>query len=260
MHPLINIATKAARKAGQMIYRAMDNMDSVKVSEKGHNDFVSNIDKRSEMIIIETIQEAYPDHAILAEESGEHDGSDTVWIIDPLDGTNNFLYGIPQFAISIAVKENNRVQHGLVFDPVKNELFTASRGAGATLNGNRIRVNQTKHLSSSLLGTGFPYRERDDIDKYMAIFTDFMKQCRDIRRPVAASLDLAYVAAGRYDGFYEFGLSAWDVAAGALIVEDAGGIVDDVTGKQAYLETGNIVAAPPKLFKEMIRTIKPHMS
>ncbi len=259
MHPLINIATKAARKAGQMIYRAMDNMDSVKVSDKGHNDFVSNIDKRAETIIIETIQEAYPDHAILAEESGEHEGSDVVWIIDPLDGTNNFLYGIPQFAVSIAVMENNRIQHGLVYDPVKNELFTASRGAGANLNGNRIRVNQTKDLGSSLIGTGFAAGHKPDLDKYMAIMTDFLRNCRDIRRPGAAALDLCYVAAGRYDAFYEFNLNIWDVAAGALIIEEAGGIVDDVTGKQQYLTTGNIVAAPPKLFPSMIKTIRSHL-
>jgi myo-inositol-1(or 4)-monophosphatase len=259
MHPLINIGTKAARRAGQMIYRAMDNLDQVKVSEKGHNDFVSNIDKRSEMMIIETIHEAYPNHAILAEESGEHEGSDVTWIIDPLDGTKNFIYGIPQFAVSIAVKENNRIQHGIVFDPVKNELFTASRGAGAALNDTRIRVNQTRSLATSLIGTGFPYREHDNLDQYMAIFKDIMRQCRDIRRPGSAALDLCYVAAGRYDGFYEFNLNIWDIAAGALIVEEAGGIVDDVTGKQAHLTTGNIVAAAPKLFPELIKTIRPHL-
>lgn len=259
MHPLINIGVSAARKAGQMIYRATDNMESVKVSEKGHNDFVSNIDKRSETLIIETIREAYPEHAILAEESGEHDGSGVTWIIDPLDGTKNFIYGIPQFAVSIAVMENNRIQHGIVYDPVKNELFTASRGSGASLNGNRIRVNQTKSLRDSLIGTGFPYRDNDNIDQYMDIFRDIMRQCRDIRRPGSAALDLCYVASGRYDGFYEFNLSIWDLAAGALMVEEAGGIVDDVTGKQKYLETGNIIAAPPKLFPELAKTIRPHL-
>lgn len=259
MHPLINIGTSAARKAGQMIYRAMDNMDQVKVSEKGRNDFVSNIDKRSETIIIDTIRESYPDHAILAEESGAQEGKDVTWIIDPLDGTNNFLYGIPHFAISIGIMENNRIQHGIVYDPVKNDLFTASRGGGAALNGNRIRVNQTKTLDSSLIGTGFPYRETDNLEQYMAIFNDFMSQCRDIRRPGSVALDLCYVACGRYDAFFEFGLSPWDVAAGSIIIEEAGGIVDDVTGKQAYMETGNIVAAPPKLFKEVIKTIRPHL-
>jgi len=256
MHPLVNIATKAALKAGRMIFQETDHLDKVKVAEKGPNDFVTNIDKRSENMIIEIIQEAYPDHSILAEEAGAIAGDETTWIIDPLDGTNNFLYGQPHFCVSIAVMENNRIQHGVVYDPVRDELFTASRGRGASLNNSRIRVKPTKTVEGSMLGTGFPFRESDDLDTYMDVFKDFMGRCRDIRRPGSAALDLCYVAAGRYDGFWEFGLSIWDMAAGALIVEEAGGIVDDTKGRQKYLESGDIIAAPPKLFKEMVQTIR----
>ena len=261
MHPLVNIATKAARRAGTMIYRSLDSMDKVKVEEKAPNDFVSNIDKRAERMIIETIHEAYPEHNILAEESGTQtvdSEDDTTWVIDPLDGTTNYLYGIPQYCVSIAVMQNGRIQHGVVYDPIKDEIFSASRGQGAVLNGNRIRVNATKTLQGSLIGTGTPYRASDNIDAYMALLKDLMIQCRDIRRPGSAALDLCYVACGRYDGFFEFGLSSWDMAAGALIIEEAGGIVDDLKGKQDYLNTGDIVAATPKLFREFVQLIRKH--
>lgn len=261
MHPLVNIATKAARRAGTMIYHSIDNMDKVKVEEKSPNDFVSNIDKRAERMIIETIQEAYPEHGIIAEESGVQPATgddDTTWVIDPLDGTTNYLYGIPQFCVSIAVIQGGRIQHGVVYDPVKNELFSASRGQGAVLNDSRIRVNATKSLKGSLIGTGTPYRVTDNIDAYMALLKDLMTQCRDIRRPGSAALDLCYVACGRFDGFFEFGLSSWDMAAGALIIEEAGGIVDDLSGKQKYLETGDIVTATPKMFRELVQLIRKH--
>jgi len=263
MHPLVNIAVSAARQASRVILHAMDNMDKVKTSSKGHNDFVTDVDKKSEQIIIDTIKAAYPDHSILAEESGaipgKLDGNEITWIIDPLDGTTNFLYEFPHFAISIAVAEKGRIQHGVIYDPVRDELFTASRGRGASLNGKRLRVVDQKVLENCLLGTGFPYRSTDNIDTYMDIFKDFMGQCRDIRRAGSAALDLAYVAAGRLDGFWEFGLSKWDMAAGILMIQEAGGIVDDVNGRQKYLENGNIIAAAPKVFKAMAKTIQPHI-
>ena len=260
MHPLVNIATSAARTAGRIILQAMDNMDKVKTSSKGPNDFVTNVDKEAEQAIINTIHAAYPDHSILAEESGEQLGKDEItWIIDPLDGTTNFLYELPHFAISIAVVEKGRVQHGVIYDPIRDELFTASRGRGASVNGKRMRVVDQKVLEKCLLGTGFPFRDTDNIDTYMGTFKDFMTQCRDIRRAGSAALDLAYVAAGRLDGFWEFGLSKWDIAAGSLMIQEAGGIIDDMKGKQQFLETGNVIAAPPKVFKAMAQTIRPHI-
>ncbi len=260
MHPLVNIAVSAARNASRVILHSMDNMDKVKASSKGHNDFVTSVDKKAEQFIIDTIHAAYPEHSILAEESGEQQGKDDItWIIDPLDGTTNFLYGFPHFAISIAVAEKGRIQHGVIYDPVRDELFTASRGRGASLNDKRLRVVDQKVLENCLLGTGFPFRSPEMIDPYMDIFKDFMIQCRDIRRAGSAALDLAYLAAGRIDGFWEFGLNKWDIAAGSLLIQEAGGIVDDMTGRQQFLETGNIIAAPPKVFKAMVKTIQPHL-
>ncbi len=260
MHPLVNIAVSAARQASRIILHSMDHMDKVKTTSKGHNDFVTDVDKKAEQVIIDTIHAAYPDHSILAEESGEQLGKDEItWIIDPLDGTTNFLYEFPHFAISIAVAEKGRIQHGVIYDPVRDELFTASRGRGASLNDKRLRVVDQKVLENCLLGTGFPFRSPDMIDPYMNIFKDFMIQCRDIRRAGSAALDLAYLAAGRIDGFWEFGLSKWDLAAGTLMIQEAGGIVDDMEGKQQFLENGNIIAAPPKIFKAMAQTIHPHL-
>jgi myo-inositol-1(or 4)-monophosphatase len=260
MHPLVNIAVSAARQAGRIIIHSMDHMDKVKTTEKGPNDFVTDVDKKAEYAIIETIHAAYPEHSILAEESGEQPGKDEItWIIDPLDGTTNFLYELPHFAISIAVAEKGRIQHAVIFDPVRDELFVASRGRGVSLNGKRLRVVDQKVLKNCLIGTGFPFRSPEMIDPYMNIFKDFMTQCRDMRRAGSAALDLAYVAAGRLDGFWEFGLSKWDVAAGVLMVQEAGGIVDDMDGKQQYLDNGNIIAAPPKVFKAMVKTIRPHL-
>ncbi len=260
MHPLVNIAVSAARQASRIILHSMDHMDKVKTTSKGHNDFVTDVDKKAEQVIIDTIHAAYPDHSILAEESGEQLGKDEItWIIDPLDGTTNFLYEFPHFAISIAVAEKGRIQHGVIYDPVRDELFIASRGRGASLNDKRLRVVDQKVLENCLLGTGFPFRSPDMIDPYMNIFKDFMIQCRDIRRAGSAALDLAYLAAGRIDGFWEFGLSKWDLAAGTLMIQEAGGIVDDMEGKQQFLENGNIIAAPPKIFKAMAQTIHPHL-
>ena len=260
MHPLVNIAVSAARSATRVILHGLDNMDKVKVSSKGHNDFVTSIDQKAEQIIIDTIRAAYPEHSILAEESGHQLGKDEItWIIDPLDGTTNFLYELPHFAISIAVAEKGRIQHGVIYDPIRDELFTASRGRGASVNGKRLRVVDKKLLEHSLLGTGFPFRSPELIDSYMGIFKDFMTQCKDIRRAGSAALDLAYVAAGRLDGFWEFGLSKWDIAAGSLMIQEAGGIIDDMNGRQQFLETGNVIAAPPKIFQAMAKTIQPHL-
>lgn len=259
MHPLVNIAVSAARQASRIILHAMDHMDKVKTTSKGDNDFVTSVDKKSEQVIIDTIKAAYPEHSILAEESGEIPGNEITWIIDPLDGTTNFLYELPHFAISIAIAEKGRIQHGVIYDPVRDELFTASRGRGASLNGRRLRVVDQKVLENCLLGTGFPFRSPELIDTYMEIFKDFMIQSRDIRRAGSAALDLAYVAAGRLDGFWEFGLSKWDVAAGSLMIQEAGGIIDDMNGRQKFLENGNIIAAPPKVFKAMAQTIQRHL-
>ncbi|MCP4412897.1 MAG: inositol monophosphatase [Gammaproteobacteria bacterium] len=260
MHPLVNIAVSAVRQASRIILHSMDHMDKVKTTSKGHNDFVTDVDRKAEQVIIDTIHAAYPDHSILAEESGEQLGKDEItWIIDPLDGTTNFLYEFPHFAISIAIAEKGRIQHGVIYDPVRDELFTASRGRGASLNDKRLRVVDQKVLENCLLGTGFPFRSPEMIDPYMNIFKDFMIQCRDIRRAGSAALDLAYLAAGRIDGFWEFGLSKWDIAAGTLLIQEAGGIVDDMEGKQQFLENGNIIAAPPKIFKAMAQTIHPHL-
>ncbi len=260
MHPLVNIAVSAVRNASRIILHSMDNMDKVKTSSKGHNDFVTSVDKKAEQVIIDTIHAAYPEHRIFAEESGEQSGKDDItWIIDPLDGTTNFLYEFPHFAISIAVADKGRIQHGVIYDPVRDELFTASRGRGAVLNDKRLRVIDRKLLENCLLGTGFPFRSPELLDSYMGTFKDFMSQCRDIRRTGSAALDLAYLAAGRIDGFWEFGLSKWNIAAGSLLIQEAGGIIDDMSGRQQFLKNGNVIAAPPKIFKAMAQTIHPHL-
>jgi myo-inositol-1(or 4)-monophosphatase len=261
MHPVINIAVKAARRAGQIINRASNDLDMLKVSSKQPNDFVTEVDKAAEAAIIEVLTEAYPNYGILAEESGvtpARDGRDAEyqWIIDPLDGTTNFIHGMPQYAVSIALARGNILEHAVVFDPNRNELFTASKGAGAFLNERRIRVSKRIKLGDALIGTGFPYREFDKIDLYLSIFKELAQKTAGQRRPGAASLDLAYVACGRYDGFWEFGLSPWDMAAGALLISEAGGLVSDLRGEANYLETGNIIAGTPKVFAPLLKLIE----
>ena len=263
MHPAINIAIKAARRAGQIINRASNDLDLIKVTTKSPNDFVTEVDKAAEATIIDTLQEAYPGYGILAEESGQTPGKgkrdeEYQWIIDPLDGTTNFIHGLPQYAISIALTRNNVVEQAVVFDPNRNELFTASKGAGAFLNDRRIRVSRRTKLQDSLIGTGFPYRAFDHLDTYLAVFKELAQKTAGLRRPGAASLDLAYVACGRYDAFWEFGLAPWDMAAGALIVAEAGGLVSDLNGEANYLDTGNIVAGTPKVFSPLIQLINTH--
>jgi myo-inositol-1(or 4)-monophosphatase len=261
MHPMLNIAIRAARAAGTVIYRSMDKVDNLKITSKAANDFVSDVDRQAELTIIEIIKKAYPNHAIKAEESGELSGDEKFqWIIDPLDGTTNFLHGFPQFAVSIAFKQNGRLSQGVVFNPVNQELFTASRGEGAMLNDRRIRVSKQKSLEGALLGTGFPFKEQRHLDSYLATFKALFPMTSGIRRPGSAALDLAYVASGRLDGFWEIALNDWDMAAGALLISEAGGLIGDFSGDENYLETGNVVAGTPKVFKEILQTIKPHLS
>lgn len=261
MHPALNIAIKAARRAGQIINRASNDLDLLKVSAKQPNDFVTEVDRAAEAIIIETLQEAYPSYGILAEESGETAGkgsgeTEYQWIIDPLDGTTNFIHGMPQYAVSIALTKGGIIDQGVVFDPNRNELFTASKGGGAFLNERRIRVSRRLKLQDSLIGTGFPYREFKHIDTYLSIFKELSQKTAGLRRPGAASLDLAYIACGRYDGFWEFGLSPWDMAAGALLISEAGGLVSDLRGEANYLETGNLIAGTPKVFAPLLNLVQ----
>lgn len=260
MHPLLNIAIRAARNAGEIIVRSVDRIETLTIEKKAANDFVSEVDRKAEAEIIEVIHKAYPEHGILAEESGIKQGNDFTWIIDPLDGTTNFLHGFPQFAVSIAVKNKNRLEHAVIYDPMRDELFTASRGDGAQLNNKRIRVSSHFKINEALLGTGFPYSDMKYLEPYMAMLKSLIPNTAGIRRPGSAALDLAYVAAGRLDGFWELDLKSWDIAAGALLVQEAGGLVGDLTGNNNYLESGHIVCANPKLFKALLQEIRPHLT
>ncbi|MCX9156527.1 inositol monophosphatase [Niveibacterium sp. 24ML] len=258
MHPTLTIAVKAARRAASIINRASMDLDQLEVQTKQPNEFVTEVDRAAEQTIIETIREAYPDHAILAEESGSLGDSEHQWIIDPLDGTTNFIHGFPQYAVSIAYAQAGVVHHGVVYDPTRNELFTASRGRGAFLNDRRIRVSKRIRLSDSLVGTGFPYRSFAHADAYIKIFRELTEKTAGLRRPGSASLDLAYVACGRFDAFFEIGLAPWDFAAAALMVQEAGGLVSDFAGDADYFNTGNIVAGTPKVFSQLMQIIHAH--
>ncbi len=259
MQPLLNIAVRAARRAGDLIVRNVDRVPTLSVQAKGRNDFVSEIDQAAERDIIETVRRAYPDHGFLGEETGRSGGDEVIWIIDPLDGTTNFLHGFPQFAVSIAVEVRGRLEHAVVYDPMRQELFTASRGYGAQLDGRRIRVSRQTTLDGALIGTGFPYRANARwIDDYMAMLKAVMSATAGIRRPGAASLDLAYVAAGRTDGFWEIGLSAWDTAAGTLLITEAGGRIGTLTGA-TYTQGGHVAAGTPKVFDALVACIGPHV-
>ena len=260
MKPTTNIAVRAARQAGSILMRYFEHLDSLKVVEKNKNDYVTEVDRGAEQAIISTIRQAYPEHAILAEETGDHDGNDFQWVIDPLDGTTNYLHGFPQFSISIALKHRGVLESAVVYDPLKDELFTADKGNGAYLNERRIRINNQKTLSGALIGTGIPFRDRRFIDQYLGMLKDMTQDTAGIRRPGSAALDFAWLAAGRIDGFWELGLSQWDFAAGALLVKEAGGTVTDLNGGDKYLETGNVVASNVKLQSEMLSLIKPHLN
>jgi myo-inositol-1(or 4)-monophosphatase len=262
MHPMLNTAVKAARRAGAIINRASLDLGQIKVGVKQQNDFVTEVDRAAEATIIETLREVYPSHAILAEESGlsAAEGAEYQWIIDPLDGTTNFIHGFPQYAVSIALAHKGVLTHAVVFDPNRNELFTASKGGGAFLNDKRIRVSKCAKIEDALLGTGFPYRMFEHVDAYLAIFKEMTRRSAGVRRPGSASLDLSWLAAGRIDGFWEFGLSPWDMAAGALLILEAGGLVGDLSGEGNYLATGNIVGGTPKVFAQLLQAIQPHRS
>lgn len=257
---MLTIAVKAARRAGNLIHRAAENLDHLTVTKKSHADYVSEVDRAAEQAIIETLLGAYPKHAILAEESGSQGDSEFVWIIDPLDGTTNFLHGVPQYAVSIALQHKGVLSQAVIYDPTRNDLYTASRGRGATLNDRRLRVSKRKELADSLIGTGFPYTRFEHMDSYMAIFKDVMQKTAGLRRPGAASLDLAWTAAGRYDGFFETGLKPWDIAAGALLILEAGGMVGDLQGKDGYLMSGHICAGNPEIQPQLLKVIEPHLT
>jgi myo-inositol-1(or 4)-monophosphatase len=260
MHPMLINAVKAARRAGTIINRASQDLSSLTIKNKTYNDYVSEVDQASEQAIIETLKDVYPDHGFLGEETGRSNiDAEHVWIIDPLDGTTNFLHGFPQYAISIACMTQGKLSHAVIYDPTRNDLFTASKGAGAFLNDKRIRVSQRAKLQESLIGTGFPFRDFKYMDTYMPMLTDMIKKTSGIRRPGAAALDLAYVAAGWLDGFWEINLSTWDIAAGGLLIQEAGGIVGDFEGNESWLETGNIVAGNPKVFAQMLQVLAPHL-
>jgi myo-inositol-1(or 4)-monophosphatase len=259
---MLNIAVKAARQAGSIIMRGARDLDILTVSKKRHNDFVTEVDKAAEAAIIEILLKAYPTHAILAEESGVSGGKDEAefkWIIDPLDGTTNFIHGFPQYCVSIGLMQKGVITQGVIFDPTNNELFTATRGAGAFLNDRRIRVSKRIKLADTLIGTGFPFRDMAHLDHYLAMFRDVTKNVAGIRRAGAAALDLAYVACGRLDAFWEIGLAPWDMAAGSLLIQEAGGLIGDLKGEPNYLESGNVVGGNPKVFVQLLQTLAPHV-
>jgi myo-inositol-1(or 4)-monophosphatase len=257
MHPMLNIAVRAARKAGSVINRASLDGSGLEVRSKRQNDFVTRVDTAAEEAIIDVVKKAYPDHAILAEESGAADGAaEYQWIIDPLDGTTNFIHGFPQYCVSVGIRHRGALAHGVVYDPNRNELFTASKGRGAFLNDRRIRVSKCLRLGDALVGTGFPFRELTRIDRYTGQLKNMMEKSAGVRRAGAAALDLAYVACGRLDAFWEMGLSPWDMAAGALLIQEAGGLVGDLRGDDGYLDSGEIACATPKVFPALLESLR----
>ena len=261
MHPILNVATKAAREAGRIINRASQDVGSLKIQTKDYNDFVSEVDRAAEQTIIDVLKEAYPTHGFFGEESGKTNAdAESIWIIDPLDGTTNFLHNFPAYCVSIALQEKGVLTQAVIYDPVRNDLFTATKGRGAFLNDRRIRVTSRSKLQDSLISTGFPFKDFSYLDVYMDIFKDMVKKTSGLRRPGSAALDLAYVAAGYSDGFFEINLSPWDIAAGALLVQEAGGIVGDFEGNESWLKSGNIVAGNPKVFGQMLQVIAPHLT
>jgi myo-inositol-1(or 4)-monophosphatase len=257
--PLLNIAVRAARRAGEIIVRSLNRLESLTITSKGRNDFVTEVDRVAEQEIIGTIRRHYPHHAFLAEESGRSGESETLWIIDPLDGTTNFLHGFPVFAVSIACQIKGRMEHAVVYDPMRQELFTASRGAGAHVDNHRMRVSKARTLEGALIATGFPYRANTRyLDAYLGMLRAVALEVAGVRRPGAAALDLAYVAAGRVDAFWEIGLSPWDTAAGTLLIQEAGGRIGTLTGAQ-YVQQGHIVAGTPKVYTALLELLAPHV-
>ncbi len=261
LHPMLNVAIKAARAAGSIINRASLDLDILKINSKSPNDFVTEVDQAAEQLIIETLLQAYPDHGILAEESGREHGNKTSefqWIIDPLDGTTNFIHGFPVYAVSIALAHRGVVQQAVVYDPTRNDLFYATRGRGAYLNDRRLRVSRRTRMSDALIGTGFPFRRGDNFKRYLKMFEAVMQECAGLRRPGAAALDLCYVAAGYYDAFFETGLNPWDVAAGSLIITEAGGLVGNFTGEADFLHQREVVAGNPRIYGQLVQILAPY--
>jgi len=263
LHPMLNVAIKAARAAGAIINRASFDVETLRVNTKAPNDFVTEVDQAAERIVIETLLHAYPGHGILAEESGRAHGakdSDYLWIIDPLDGTTNFIHGLPTYAVSIALTFRRQVQQAVVYDPARNDLFYATKGRGAYLNDKRLRVSRRSRMADALIGTGFPFRKGDDLGRYLQMMEAVMKVAAGLRRPGAAALDLCYVAAGWYDGFFETGLSPWDVAAGSLLVTEAGGLIGNFTGEADFIDRREVVAGNPKIYAQLVQLLAPYTS
>jgi len=256
-HPTLNIAINAAHIAGDLMRQELHKVASIPVTQKARHDYVTEIDRASEQQIVREIKRFHPDHAILGEEGGEQGESEFVWVIDPLDGTSNYLHGMPHFGISIALQVKGRTEHAVVYDPMRDEMFSASRGSGAHLNNTRIRVSARTSLDNAIVATAFPFRQRGMMSVYTGIFSDVYKKIEDIRRYGSAALDLAWVAAGRMDAFFEIGLKPWDVAAGALIVREAGGVVSDFDGNDAVENSHSILAAPYKLMTPLRQIIEP---
>jgi myo-inositol-1(or 4)-monophosphatase len=260
MHAMLNVAVMAARRGGDTLIRFMPKLSKLKIEQKGRNDFVSDADRAAEQAVISVIKRHYPDHAILAEESGEQGESEYTWVIDPLDGTTNYLHGFPVYCVSVALMHNGRVEHGCVYDPLRQELFTASRGDGAQLDGRRIRVTGLTQMDKALLGTGFPYRDSNmAISPYMGMLEKAIRETSGIRRGGAAALDLCYVAAGRLDAFWETGLAIWDIAAGALIIREAGGIISGLDGSEDFLKTGHVLTGSPKIYTGTAKLFAPEI-
>ena len=252
---MINVAVKAARTAGAIINRAALDVEAVRISQKQVNDFVTEVDHAAEQVIIETLLAAYPGHGIWAEESGREHGakdSEFVWIIDPLDGTTNFIHGLPIYCVSIALAVKGKIEQAVIYDPSRNDLFTATKGRGAYLNDRRLRVSKRIRLHECLISTGFPFRQGDDFNTYLRMMGDLMPRCAGLRRPGSAALDLAYVAAGYTDGFFESGLQPWDAAAGSLLITEAGGLIGNFTGESDFLEQKECMAGNPKVYGQLV--------
>ena len=261
MQAQLNSAIQAARRAGDIAVRALSRLDQLEIRAKARNEYVTQVDQAAEQAILDSLRKRYPDHAFLAEESGATGSSEFTWIIDPLDGTTNFVHGFPTFSVSIALRRRDTLEVGVVYDPCRQELFTAMRGRGAQLDGRRIRVSERKELDGSLIGTGFPYRSNTRWMKaYLPMLGSVMETTAGVRRPGSAALDLSYVAAGRLDGFFEFGLQAWDTAAGTLLIQEAGGIVTSLTGGGSHLESGNVLAGNPKVHDALRALLTPHLN
>ncbi len=256
MHPILNIAVRAARSAGKTIMHKSYRIDQLRYSAKAARDYVTEVDLLAEREIVRIIHEAYPSHAITAEEIHSKKGTHFEWIIDPLDGTTNYIHAIPQYCVSIAVRRGTDLQHAVIYNPVNEELFTASKGTGAHLNDRRIRVSSIWRMEEALLATGFPFREMDNVELWIDIFREFSKRTSGVRRIGSAALDLAFVACGRFDGFWESGLRVWDLAAGALMIQESGGLISDFEGNQRFLEKGMVIAANPKIFPELQKVVK----